>query len=67
MVNIKTTFGMFLTKSFNQSINQVLFLSFLPSFLLHLLHNKNKLREYWLPRITDKLIMIGSQFILSSY
>ena len=50
-----------------QSINQVLFLSFLPSFFLHLLHNKNKLREYWLPRITDKLIMIGSQYILSSY
>ena len=24
---------------------------------------KNKLREYWLPRITDKLMMIGSQFI----
>ena len=34
----------------------------LPSFL-NLLDYKNKLREYWLPRITDKLIMIGSQFI----
>ena len=36
-------------------------LSCLPSFFLHLLDNRNKLREYWLPRITDKLTMIGSQ------
>ena len=49
------------TPSINQSS---LFLSFLPSFFfLHLLDNKNKLRKYWLPRITDKLMMIGSQFI----
>ena len=45
-----------------QSINQVYFSLFCLVFL-HLLDNKNKLREYWLPRITDKLIMIGSQFI----
>ena len=34
----------------------------LPSFLTFLDY-QNKLREYWLPRITDKLIMIGSQFV----
>ena len=34
-----------------------LFLSFLPSFFLHLLDDKNKLREYWLPRTSDKLIV----------
>ena len=46
-----------------QSINQSsLFLSLCLVFL-HLLEYKNKLREYWLPRITDKLIMIGSQFM----
>ena len=39
------------------------FISLFFAFFLHLLHNKNKLREYWLPRITDNLVMIGSQFI----
>ena len=44
--------------------NQIKFISlFFCLVFLHLLNNKNKLREYWLPRITDKLIMIGSQFI----
>ena len=27
------------------------------------MRNKNKIGEHWLPRITEKLIMIGSQFI----
>ena len=35
----------------------------LPSFFLHLLEYKNKIGEYWLPRITDNLIMMGSQLI----
>ena len=40
-----------------------LFSLFFFFFVLHLLENRNKLREYWLPRITDKLTMIGSQFM----
>ena len=40
-----------------------LFLSLFCLVFIHLLDYKNNLREYWLPRITDKLIMIGSQFI----
>ena len=52
-----------INQSINQSINQVYFSLFCLVFFLHLLDNENKLREYWLPRITDKLIMIGSQFI----
>ena len=47
-----------------QSINFIPL--FLPSFFLHLLDYKIKLREYWLPRITDKLIMIGSQTLQST-
>ena len=45
-------------------ISQVYFL-FLPCLFSfsHLLDYKKKLREYWLPRITDELIMIGSLFI----
>ena len=26
------------------------------------MRNKNKIGEHWLPRITEKLIIIGSQF-----
>ena len=53
----------FTLTSFYPRHNQVYFSLTLPSFFLHLLDYKNKLREYWLPRITDKLLMIGSQFI----
>ena len=49
----------------SQSINQVYFSHFV-WFLLHFLDCKNKLREYWLARITDKLMMIGSQFMLTT-
>ena len=54
-------YGMSTGQSFNQSS---LFLSLCFIFFYICQTVKiNNLREYWLPRITDKLIVIGSQFI----
>ena len=47
----------------NNSNNNQVYSLFFACFFLHLLDNRNKLREYWLPRITDELTKIGSQFI----
>ena len=63
-LNVGADFQLISSEDARKPINQsIKFISlFFAQFFLHLLDNKNKLREYWLPRITDKLIMIGSQF-----
>ena len=48
---------------FNSLTLPIFLIYFFKLFFLHLLEYQNKSRECWLPRITDKLIMIDSQFI----
>ena len=45
-----------------QQREQQVYFSHFAQLNRYIMRNKNKIGEHWLPRITEKLIMIGSQF-----